>query len=179
MDLVLSRVTQQLSSVVTLKTNQEESSILDQKLKIQISQKPKKQKEKKINKSVTFFFILLLYISKMSNSRRYRLLCGLTSSSCGGLLPRLFLPFRQKRAFTAVCAYVRPFLVFNSNLQKNPKIPKMSKIFKKSENLNTKKIFVKKLKILKMNFFSAKKILLVSQSQNYAIRPELSSPDKS
>ena len=32
------------------------------------------------------------------------------------LRPRLFLPFGGKRAFHAICAYLRPVLVFSSNL---------------------------------------------------------------
>ena len=41
-----------------------------------------------------------------------------TSSSCGGLQPLavVFLPFGQKRAYYAVVAHFRPFLVFSSNL---------------------------------------------------------------
>ena len=49
-------------------------------------------------------------------TRRYSPLRGLTSSSCGGLRPRLFLPFGQKRAYYAVLAHFWQFLVSSSNL---------------------------------------------------------------
>ena len=51
-------------------------------------------------------------------TKRYSPLRRLTSSYCGGLRPGFFLPFKQtKRAFQAVCAYFRQFLVFSSNLR--------------------------------------------------------------
>ena len=53
------------------------------------------------------FSLIALYMK-----RKYSPLRGLTSSTCRGL--RLSLLFGQKRASDAVCAYVRPFLVFSS-----------------------------------------------------------------
>ena len=40
-------------------------------------------------------------------------ICGLTSSSCGVLRPRLILPIGQKKCFYSVCAYFKPCLVFS------------------------------------------------------------------
>ena len=54
--------------------------------------------------------------SIFSTTRRYGPLRGPTSSSCGGLRPRLFLPFGQKRAYYAVLAHFWHFLVSSSNL---------------------------------------------------------------
>ena len=71
--------------------------------------------------------------SLVINTRRYSPLRGLTSSSCGVLRLKLFLP----TAFYAVSAYFRPLLVFHSNLcrlsrnvsnfENNPKNLKNSK----------------------------------------------------
>ena len=53
-------------------------------------------------------------------TRRYGLLCGSTSSSCGGLWPSapgFFLPFGQKkRGYHGVLAYFDTCLVSSSNL---------------------------------------------------------------
>ena len=45
----------------------------------------------------------------LMHTRRYSSLRGLTFSSCGGFWP-------LAEAFNAVCAYIRPLLVFSSNL---------------------------------------------------------------
>ena len=67
------------------------------------------------------------------------------------LCPRLFMPFGQKIAFPAVCAYFRPFFVCSSNIsnfslvtlvnlkiiQKNSKNPqKIQKLKKDNKKIN-------------------------------------------
>ena len=58
----------------------------------------------------------------ITNTSRYgplRASSGPTSSSCGGLRPSaegFFCPLGQKKAYYAVLANFRPFLVFSSNL---------------------------------------------------------------
>ena len=65
--------------------------------------------------------------------------CGLTSSSCGGLQPRLFCPLGKKRAFLLFVPILSHFWVsvvtsvtFVSNLSKFEKNPKFKK--KKVQN---------------------------------------------
>ena len=45
----------------------------------------------------------------LPETKRYSLLCGLSSHSCGG-------PWTLAEAFYAVFAYIRPFFVFSSNI---------------------------------------------------------------
>ena len=49
------------------------------------------------------------------STRRYGPLRGPTSSSCGGLRPRLFCPLGKERAFYAVLAHFWRFLVSSSS----------------------------------------------------------------
>ena len=78
-----------------------------------------------------------------------------TSSSCGGLWPRVFLPFGQKTAYYAVLAHfwcpVVTLVVFSSNLsnfERHPDKPKKSlkkfKKFQKSKKLKKSKKSTKK-----------------------------------
>ena len=85
-----------------------------------------------------------------------------TSSSCGGLWPRVFLPFGQKTAYYAVLAHfwcpVVTLVVFSSNLsnfERNPKEPNKSpKNPKKKKKLPEKNL--KTLKNLKKIVFFKK-----------------------
>ena len=75
--------------------------------------------------SHTFLTKLLLKGNKgqqlnFTSTRGYGLLRGPTSSSCGGLRPRLrlflLLGQKKKRAYYAVMAHFKPFWVFSRNL---------------------------------------------------------------
>ena len=79
------------------------------------------------------------------------LICGLTSSSCGGLWPWLFLPFRQKKAFILFLPILSHFwlavvtsVIFISNLSNFEKNPK-----NKNKNLNCQKKVYKLKKMSK------------------------------
>ena len=134
------------------------------------------------------FYIALCdecFIYSFAFTTRYRSLCGLSSSSCGGLRPsvEVFLPLKQKKKNFLCCFCL--FVVFSStpvtlsrnfsNLKKkiktSPKYPKISKIFKiiffypikipKNPKNQLKKLWkVQQQKIKKsknLNFFQKKK----------------------
>ena len=99
----------------------------------------------------------------LGGTRRYGLLRGPSSSSCGGLRPRFFLPFGQKRAFYTVCfAILSHFFVFSSDLSnfflsKTKTEQQIQKKSKKSNNLKSdykKKITKKERKKSPILLFS-------------------------
>ena len=64
---------------------------------------------------LTFNCAPILLITLLEGTACYAGLL-LTPAESFGLQPRTFLPFGKKRAFYAVFAYLRPFLMFSSNL---------------------------------------------------------------
>ena len=84
------------------------------------------------------------------------LTCGLISSSCGGLWPRLLFSLWAKKSFYSVCAYLKTILVFSSkirkvfsnlsNFEKNPKISPKKFLFKNLKKSNKIKKIQKKPK---------------------------------
>ena len=84
--------------------------------------------------ALELFYHLCFFCQNLNPTKRYGPLHGPSSSSCGGLLPRAFLPFGQKNInFHAVFAYFRPFLVFSSNHSNFEQISK--KIQKKQKKI--------------------------------------------
>ena len=63
-----------------------------------------RERKKKIN---PLGYLFKIFVVLLKYTRRYGSLRGPTSSSCGGLWPRHFLPFGQKKSF--LCSF-GPFL---------------------------------------------------------------------
>ena len=116
-------------------------------------------------------------MAPFNNTRRYSPLCGLTSSSCGGLWPTTEASFALQAktkvffSFLSVFAYLRLFLV------KNWKKSKIWKNIKKSDFLSPKITIFFYLKIWKKNY-KKNAIFLVLPIEAISLWPELSSPPR-